>query len=96
MIGQHTIYDIADQCDRLCPSQVDRTISGNGSPEAGHVGHEPDTVGWYCAGGNIGEAIFRIPPSAIDALYDRMAALDDGALDDGGLVELIEDAGGEI
>ena len=73
-----TISDIAAQFDRICPSQVDRTISGNGQQEAGHIGHDNDgvlTVGCYECGGNSGEPLCEIPVDAIDTLHDLLAQL---------------------
>jgi len=61
------IRDISGEFDRLCPDQVDDTIAGNGQPEAGHVGHDGDDeewpcVGWFCAGGNVGNPVVSIHP----------------------------------
>ena len=93
-----TIQDIAAQFDRLCPSQVDTTISGNGQPEAGHIGHDNDgvfSIGWFCSGGNVGESLCEIPEDAIDALYGKLAALPDASLDNGGIEEIVRAVGGK-
>lgn len=98
MTMTHTIQDVAGQLDRLCPSLVDSTISGNGCRVAGHIGHDHDEVGrigWYCAGGNAGDAVVDIHRDRIGALYERLAAMPDGALDRGGLQEAIGDAAKE-
>ena len=86
----HTIYDIATQLDRLCPSQVDTTKSGNGRQQAGHIGHDNcdndfPGVGWYCNGGNVGYLVMVIHPDDIKAACERLAALPDGALDENGI-----------
>jgi hypothetical protein len=78
-----SIYNIADELDRLCPSQV-----GDG---AGHKGHEHGddwpSVGWFCDGGNVGNSVFAIHPDDMQAAYDRLSGMPDGALDAGGLTE---------
>jgi hypothetical protein len=96
--SQVTIRDIALQFDRLCPSQVDTTISGNGHQESGHVGHDTDgvlSIGWYCAGGNAGESLCEISLSTIEDLYKRLASLPDGSLDDGGIDEIVREFNGK-
>jgi hypothetical protein len=96
--SQVTIRDIALQFDRLCPSQVDTTISGNGHQESGHVGHDTDgvlSIGWYCAGGNAGESLCEIALSTIKDLYKRLASLPDGSLDDGGIDEIVREFNGK-
>lgn len=96
------IYEIAEEFDRLCPSQVDRTPCDCGHGyEAGHVGHEPDAeggpavVGWFCAAGNAGHPLAEIPVDCLQATLDRLRGLADGALDSGGVDELIEGCGGK-
>lgn len=94
----HDIHEIADEFDRLCPSQVESTPSDHGhGREAGHMGHEGDdvdTVGWYCASGNVGHPIAEVPHDRIDAMYGRLSTLPDGALDAGGLDALVVECGG--
>jgi hypothetical protein len=93
-----TIQDVAAQFDRLCPSQVDATISGNGQQEAGHIGHNNDgvfSIGWFCSGGNVGESLCEIPADAIDTLHDRLAAMEDGSLDNGGIEKIVREVGGK-
>ena len=86
-----TIKDLAAEIDRLCPSQVDRSISGNGSRTAGHIGHEHDeewpSVGWFCSGGNAGNSVFAIHPQDVGKAVDRLRAMEDGSLDDSGLTD---------
>jgi hypothetical protein len=87
-----TIEDIAAQLDRLCPSQVDTRISGNGQQEAGHNAHDNDgvlSIGWYCAGGNCGEPLFEVPAVALELLHATLSAMADGALDNGGLFDIV-------
>jgi hypothetical protein len=82
-----TICDLAAEFDRLSPSQVDTSLSGNGQQEAGHIGHEAHddchmaTVGWFCAGGSVGNPVLRIHEDDIAAAVDRLASLPDGAMD---------------
>ena len=93
-----TINDIAAQLDRLCPSQVDTAISGNGQQEAGHNAHDNDgvlSIGWYCAGGNCGNPVCSIPADAIGPMHNHLVSLADGALDDGGLDRVVAQFGGE-
>lgn len=89
---QYSARDIADELDRLCPSQVDATVSGNGGRTAGHSGRDDRDdiahIGWFCAGGNAGNPVMSILPVDIDELWDRLADLPDGALDVGGLKDL--------
>jgi len=84
------IHDLACELNRLCPSQVDRTPGD----EAGHIGHDPDsddpdtaTVGWFCGGGNAGNAVLRIRPDRITEAVACCRTLPDGAWDNGGLRE---------
>ena len=98
MTKQATIEDIAAQLDRLCPSQVDRTISGNGKQEAGHNAHDNDgvlSIGWYCSGGNCGESLFVLPADSIQPLFDHLASLADGSLDNGGIEQIVREVGGK-
>lgn len=100
MTQSHTIQEIAEQFDRICPSQVDSNLSGNGQREAGHVGHEAEDgesyiVGWSCAGGNVGHSVCEIPADCLDRLHERLASLPDGSLDGGGIEEIVVECGGE-
>lgn len=94
-----TCYDFARELDRLCPSQVDETISGNGQREAGHVAHLghsdvggllADTIGWSCDGGNVGNAVCDIVQADVPAAVSLLRALPDGSLDNGGLRESLD------
>lgn len=88
-----SIDDLADEMDRLCPSQVDTTIAPNGEQMAGHRGSgipdEEAGIGWYCDGGNAGNPVLRIHADDIGRAVARLRQLDDGALDDGGLKEAL-------
>jgi hypothetical protein len=98
MTKQATIEDIAAQLDRLCPSQVDETESGNGQQEAGHNAHDSDgvlSIGWYCSGGNCGHPVCSIPVEQVQPLYDYLDSLPDGSLDDGGIDKIVVQFGGE-
>jgi len=90
IILKYTIEAIAAEFDRLCPSQV--------SDDAGHIGHtHPDrapSVGWFCDGGNIGNHVCEIPRGCIDGLYEKLAELPDGDLDDGGIDDIVILCGG--
>jgi hypothetical protein len=89
------LSDIQTHIDRLAPSQVDETVSGNGNREAGHRWFDNSlTLGWYCEGGNVGNPVFWFANrrEALDALT-KLAALPDGWLDAGGDLSAI--VGGE-
>jgi len=88
MTTTHSIYDLAEQMDRVAPSHCDKTPAPNGRQQSGHDGHEYDdddlwpSIGWYCDGGNRGNSVLDIHPGDVAAAYQRLAALPDGALDD--------------
>ena len=90
----HDIHDTASQFNRLSPSQVDDSLSGNGQPEAGHCGHDADEsrpwplVGWFCAGGNAGNPVVEIHPDDLDTAYDTLAAMLDAAIDTGAIQDV--------
>lgn len=92
-----TIEDIAAQFDRLCPSQVDTSISGNGQQSAGHNAHDNDgvlSIGWYCDGGNCGNPVCSIPTESIEPMHTYLAGLTDGSLDNGGIDKIVSQFGG--
>ncbi len=73
-----SIYEVAEQIGRLCPADV--------SEDAGYSAHEgregqPDSVGWYCDGGNAGNPVLTIPREETVEFARRLAALPDGHLD---------------
>ena len=74
-----TLHDIANQLDRLHngTDHVDRAPAGNGQQSAGYSGchdNSPQSIGWYCDGGNAGEMLFSIPAEEIDGAFVRLAA----------------------
>jgi hypothetical protein len=99
---KHTIDDIAEQLDRLCPSQVDKTPRSFGQGyDSGHIGHDHDdedpVVGWFTDAGNTGNPVFSLPRERIDEMHAVLAARPDLDLDldTNDLDQIVRDCGGK-
>ena len=84
-----TIFMLADELDRLCPSQVGDNV--------GHVGHEHGdewpSIGWIDNNHGVGNSVFAIHPNDLPKAYTIFADKNDGSLDNGCLKTLLTGSG---